>query len=75
MVLAAAGVGTLYFLVRVWPPTLLHRAGAILAILLCMFEIGFNLWFFVWTTRICAEQNRLHKRRITCAPGRHRSPR
>lgn len=60
VVLAALGVGTLYFLIRFWPLTLLRRAGTILAILLCLFEISFNVWFFVWATRACAEQKRLH---------------
>jgi len=60
LVLAAFGVVTLYFLIRFWPPTLLRRVGAILAILLCVFEISFNVWFFVWATRVCADQRKLH---------------
>ena len=60
LVLAAVGVVTLCFLIRCWPPTLLQRAATILAILLCLFEISFNLWFFEWATRICADQKRLH---------------
>lgn len=60
VVLAALGVATLYFLIRRWPLTLLRRAGTILAILLCLFEISFNLWFFLWATRVCAEQLKLH---------------
>jgi purine-cytosine permease-like protein len=60
LVLAGLGVATLYFLVRFWPLTLLRRVGTILAILLCLIEISFNLWFFVWATRVCAEQQRLH---------------
>jgi hypothetical protein len=60
LVLAALGVVTLYFLIRLWPRTLLRRAGTILAVLLCVFEISFNLWFFVWAMRVCAEQLKLH---------------
>ena len=58
-VLAALGIGTLYFLIRFWPSTLLRRTGTILAILVCLFEISFNVWFFAWATHICAEQKTL----------------
>jgi hypothetical protein len=60
VVLAALGLAIVYFLVRFWPLTLLRRVGTILAILLCLIEISFSLWFFVWATRVCAEQQRLH---------------
>jgi hypothetical protein len=60
LLLAAFGVATLYFLIRFWPPALLPGVGSILAILLCLCEITFNVWFFVWATRICAEQRELH---------------
>lgn len=59
LVLAALGVGTLYLLARAWPLTLLRRVGAIFAVLLCLSEITFNLWFWVWATRVCAEQRKL----------------
>jgi hypothetical protein len=56
--LAAAGAGTGYFLLRTWPAVAWRRAVAILALVLCLFEIGFNLWYFAWATRVCAEQLR-----------------
>ncbi len=30
-----------------------------LAILFCLLEITFNLWFFLWATRVCAAQRRM----------------
>jgi hypothetical protein len=60
MALAMAGVGTGYFLLRQWPRTLWRKVAAILALLMCLFEIGFNGWYFAWATRVCAEQRRLH---------------
>jgi hypothetical protein len=60
LILAAMGVGTIYLLIRFWPLTPVRKVGAMLAILLCLLEITFNVWFFVWATRVCAAQMRMH---------------
>jgi hypothetical protein len=59
VLLALLGVAAVFVLVRFWPATALRRVGAVLAILLCLFEITFDIWFFVWAARVCAEQQRL----------------
>jgi hypothetical protein len=60
LILAAMGVGTIYLLIRFWPLTPVRKVGAMLAILLCLLEITFNVWFFVWANRVCAAQKRMH---------------
>jgi hypothetical protein len=44
--------------IRGWPLTVLSRMVAVLTILLCLLEITFNVWYFVWASRVCAEQKR-----------------
>jgi hypothetical protein len=60
LALAVLGLGTTCFLIRFWPSSKLRRVGTILAILLCLLEIAFNAWFFLWATKVCAEQKRLN---------------
>jgi len=67
LILAAMGAGTSYLLVRFWPLTPLRRVGAMLAILLCLLEITFNVWFFAWASHACAAQERM---RYDCGDGR-----
>lgn len=59
VVLAVAGMGTVHFVIRGWPLTVLSRVVGVFAILLCLLEITFNVWYFGWATRVCAEQKRL----------------
>jgi len=59
VVLSVAGASVIYFLMRSWPVGGLRRVAAVLAILICILEIIFNVWFFSWATKVCAEQKRL----------------
>ena len=60
IVLAMAGVWTCYFLIRQWPRTLWRTIAAALALLICLFQIAFNGWYFAWATRVCTQQSTLH---------------
>jgi hypothetical protein len=53
----ASGAGAaVYFLAVRWPAPAWRRGMAVFAILLFLSVVGFNSWYFVWTTRTCNQQ-------------------